>query len=426
MLTRRSLMSAAAVTAVAGVAAGCASQMGGATARASEADGASGLSPITTGLTPISTDERAARIAKAQRLMTEHGIAALVLEPGPAMIYFSGLGWWRSERLTAVVIPARGAPGVVTPYFEEPSIRERLDGIDDVRTWHEHENPYVRVIEFLADRGVTHGAIGVEATVRHFVADGLSQASPNFTIVSGASVTLGCRLIKSPAELRLMQAANDVTMAAYRHVYPRVETGMAPGDVRTMMNDTTRALGGEPEFALVLIGEASAYPHGSDQPQVVRDGAIVLMDCGCTVHGYQSDISRTWVQGTPSAEHRRVWDTVKRGQELALHTARVGVPAGAIDDAVRALYVSEGWGPGYRTPGLTHRLGHGIGLEGHEPVNFVHGETTPLAAGMCLSNEPGLYIPGSFGVRLEDCLHMTDDGPVLFSGLAPSLDDPIG
>jgi len=295
-----------------------------------------------------------------------------------------------------------------------------------VRTWHEHESPYARVIELLADRGVTQGAIGVEATVRHFVTEGLSQAGPNFTIVSGAPVTLGCRLMKSPAELRLMQAANDVTMAAYRHVYPRIETGMTPSDVRLMMTSATVALGGEPEFVLVLLNEASAYPHGSDQPQVVRDGEIVLMDCGCTVHGYQSDISRTWVHGTPSAEHRRVWDTVKRGQELALQTAQVGVPAGAVDDAVRALYEAEGWGPGYRAPGLTHRLGHGIGLEGHEPVNFVHGETTPLAAGMCLSNEPGLYIPGSFGVRLEDCLTITDDGPVLFSGLAPSLDDPIG
>lgn len=384
------------------------------------------LTPLTTDLAPISAEERAARRDKARRLLAEHDIAALVVEPGPAMIYFVGLEWWRSERLTALVIPARGAPFIVTPHFEEPSIRERLVGVDDVRVWNEHEDPFARVIQGLADRGIAEGRIGFEETVRYFVVDGVRAAGPRYAVASGAPVARGCRLHKSEAELRLMQAANDVTMAAYRHVHPRVETGMAPADIARMMNEATRALGGAPEFALALLNEASAYPHGSDQPEVVREGGVVLMDCGCAVHGYQSDISRTWVHGEPDAEQRRVWNTVKRGQELALETARIGTPAGAVDDAVRAFYESEGWGPGYAAPGLTHRLGHGIGLQGHEPVNFVHGETTPLAPGMCFSNEPGLYIPGAFGVRLEDCLFMTDAGPRLFSGLAPSLEDPIG
>ena len=192
------------------------------------------------------------------------------------------------------------------------------------------------------------------------------------------------------------------------------------------MNEATRALGGTPQFSSVLLNEASAYPHGSDQPQSVGEGGIILMDCGCQVHDYESDISRTWVFGEPTKKQRRVWDTVKRGQELALETARIGVPAGRVDDVVRGYYESEGFGPGYRTPGLSHRLGHGIGMDGHEPVNFVQGETTPLAPGMCFSNEPGIYIFGEFGVRLEDCLYMTDEGPQLFTAFSPSIDQPFG
>ncbi|MGD2133298.1 MAG: Xaa-Pro peptidase family protein [Maricaulaceae bacterium] len=402
--------------------AGCAAPHLGATSSAQDLP----LTDITTGAAPISASEREARREKARDLLVEHDMAALLIEPGPAMVYFAGLGWGRSERLTAVVIPVRGAPFVVAPYFEEATIRERLSDFNDVRTWHEHESPYARIVEALADRGVTSGRIGVEESVRFFVVDGLSAEDPRFTCVSGAPIARGCRMYKSPAELALMQAANDVTLEAYRHVHARVEPGMAPADISDMMNAATRALGGTPLFSLALLNEASAYPHGSDQPQTVREGGVVLMDCGCAVHGYQSDISRTWVIGEPSAEQRRVWNTVKRGQELALETAQVGVPTGAVDDAVRAFYAQEGWGPDYKAPGLTHRLGHGIGLEGHEPVNFVRGETTPLAPGMCLSNEPGIYLPGAFGVRLEDCLYMTEDGPRLFSGLAPSIDDPIG
>jgi Xaa-Pro dipeptidase len=192
------------------------------------------------------------------------------------------------------------------------------------------------------------------------------------------------------------------------------------------MNSATRALGGRPQFASVLLNEASAYPHGTRQTQHLVDDGIILMDCGCAVHDYESDISRTWVFGEPSKKQREVWDTVKRGQELALETATVGTPAGKVDDEVRAFYESKGYGPGYRTPGLSHRLGHGIGMDGHEPVNFVHGEETPLAPGMCFSNEPGIYIYGEFGVRLEDCLYISEDGPRLFSALSPSIDAPFG
>ena len=384
------------------------------------------LYDITGDAVPISVHERLARVAKAQRLMQESDIDALLLEAGSALIYFTGVRWWRSERFTGAIIPKAGDIAFVTPYFEEPSVRESMTFGNDVRTWHEHENPFELVAGILADRGLRAGKLGIEETVRHFIADGVAQAAPEFEVVSGKDIARGCRMFKSPAELALMQKANDVTMAAYRHVHANIEKGMSPSDISSMMSSATRALGGVPQFSIALLNEASAYPHGTSQPQALKEGGIILMDCGCAVHDYESDISRTWVFGEPTDKQRDVWNTVKRGQEMALETAMVGTPAGKVDDVVRAYYESKGYGPDYATPGLSHRLGHGIGMDGHEPINFVRGETTPLAPGMCFSNEPGIYIFGEFGVRLEDCLYITDDGPQLFSGLSPSIDDPIG
>ncbi len=385
-----------------------------------------GLTDMTKGVVPISAAERRARIAKLQRLMHDAGVSALVLDAGASLSYFTGVRWWRSERFTGAVIPADGDVAVITPHFEEPSIRESLVVGDDVRTWNEHENPFVLVADVLADRGYRTGRIAVDETVRFFIVDGIREAAGRFGIVNGADLVRACRMLKSPAEIALMQAANDVTLAAFRHVHAHVESGMDARDIAALMNDTMRRLGGAPQFALALLNDASAYPHGSDAPQSVREGGVILMDCGCAVGEYQSDISRTWVFGEPTKKQREVWATVRRGQEIALETARVGTPAGRIDDAVRQHYESLGYGPGYATPGLPHRTGHGIGMEVHEPINFVHGEGTPLAAGMCLSNEPGLYLYGEFGVRLEDCLVMTDDGPSLFTPLSPSLDEPFG
>ena len=383
------------------------------------------LRDITVNSKPITVRERQARVDKAQRLMQKFGIDALLLEAGSALVYFTGISWWRSERFTGAIIPANGDIAFVTPYFEEPSVRESMSFGDDLRTWHEHENPFELVAAILKDRGLARGRLAIEDTVRHFIVDGVQQVATNFETVSGKAVTRGCRMYKSEAEIALMQTANDVTIAAYRHVYSQLDTGMLPGDISVLMNDATRALGGNPQFAGVLLNESSAYPHGAGQPQTVKEGGIILMDCGCTVHDYQSDISRTWVFGEPSTKQREVWNTVKRGQELALETATVGTPAGRVDDVVRKYYESKGYGPGYKTPGLSHRLGHGIGLDGHEPVNFVHGESTTLAPGMCFSNEPGIYIFDEFGVRLEDCLSITEDGPKLFSTLSPSIDRPF-
>ncbi|MCJ7557238.1 MAG: Xaa-Pro peptidase family protein [Gammaproteobacteria bacterium] len=399
-------------------------------AAVSDSDGddkqAPALLPITGDVQPIGADERRGRIAKAQQLMREHKLDAMLIEPGSAMLYYTGINWWRSERLTAVVIPREGEIGVVTPYFEEPSVRESLSVGRDVRTWNEHESPFVRVAEILADRGIKGGTIGLEDTVRYFVVEGLKKAAPGVAISSALPVTLGCRMYKSAHEIALMRKANQVTLLAYQHVFQNLEAGMAPADVVNMMQKAQSALGGESAWAMALLNEASAYPHGSGQPQTIKSGGIVLMDCGCKVHGYQSDISRTLVFGEPEKHQRQVWEQVRRGQQIAFDTAAIGTPAGKVDDAVRAYYESLGYGPGYATPGLSHRTGHGIGMDGHESVNFVHGETTPLAPGMCFSNEPGIYIFGEFGVRLEDCIYMTEKGPAWFTVPPDSIDQPLG
>lgn len=384
------------------------------------------LQPITGDARPIAAAERLARIAKAQRLMREHGLGSVLIEPGASLDYFTGVQWWRSERLTAAILPVEGEPAVVTPFFEEPSVRETLAVPAEVRTWVEHEDPAKIVAGFLRDRKVADKPIGIEETVRFFVFDALGPHLPSAMLDSAAPVVRGCRMIKSPAELALMQKAADVTVAAYRHTGPRIEKGMTPADIAAIMNGATRALGGDPQFALILLGEASAYPHGTGKPQEVKEGEVVLMDCGCSVHGYQSDISRTFVFGEATAEQRKVWDQMARGQRIAFASARPGRPAGSVDDAVRRQYEAWGYGPGYRLPGTSHRTGHGIGMEVHEPINFVHGEDTPLAPGMCLSNEPGIYLPGKFGIRLEDCLYIAADGPRWFSEPPPSLDRPFG
>lgn len=393
-------------------------------ARAAEID-TSDLRSITTDIVPIGREERAARIAKAQDLMRRNGLSAVMIESGASLIYFTGVRWGRSERLTAAVLPVSGEPLIMTPFFERPSVEESLGIPAEIRVWQEDESPIAVVAAWLKERKLDRGPIGIEETVRFFASNGLARALPGAKIVSADPVVRGCRMIKTPAEIALMRKAADVTVAAYRWSVPRIREGMGPKDIGALMNAATARLGGQPGFALVLLGEAAAYPHGSGKPQQVREGEVVLMDCGCSVDGYESDISRTFVPGKAPADVRRVWDLVAEGQQVAMRTAKNGTPAGKVDDAVRALYEREGFGPRYQLPGLSHRTGHGIGMDGHEPVNLVHGETTPLAEGMCFSNEPGLYLPGKFGVRLEDCFHMTAYGPKWFSEPPKSIDQPV-
>ena len=413
-VTRRAFVGAAAAgAAVAATRVGAAGQ-----------DRARKLKSLSTAAQPISAAEHRERLEKLQSLMQPQNTAALLVEAGSSLEYFTGVRWWRSERTTAALIPAQGQPVIVTPFFEEPSIRETLKVSADVRPWKEDESPFALLGAAL--QGLPAGALAVEPTTRFFILDRVTRAANNKRdVTAGDELVRACRLIKSPAELALMQTANDVTLAAIRQVHGSVRAGMQNAEILSLMIATTEQLGGQHEFTLVLLNEASAFPHGSVQPQKLREGSVVLIDSGCTVHGYQSDISRSWVFGHASARQRELWNTVKRGQEIALETAKPGVPAGAVDRAVRAYYEQLGWSRDYGLPGLSHRTGHGIGLDGHEPPYLVRSDTTALEAGMCFSDEPGLYIPGEFGIRLEDCWYMTDTGPKLFTPLARSLEQPV-
>ncbi|HYM42124.1 MAG TPA: Xaa-Pro peptidase family protein [Steroidobacteraceae bacterium] len=383
-----------------------------------------GLASLTRNVQPISAQEHGARLAKAQGLMQQRKIAAFLVESGASLEYFTGIRWHRSERTTAALIPAEGAVVVVTPFFEEPSIRETLKVAGDVRPWKEDESPFELIAGALKSHAA--GPLAIEPTTRQFIVERVAKAAGGaYPAISGEELVRACRMHKSASELALMQAANDVTIAALRHAHAHVQAGMHGSDILNLMVAATSSLGGSHEFTLVLLNEASAFPHGSIKPQQVREGSVVLVDTGCSVHGYQSDISRSWVFGKASPRQRELWDTVKQGQELALATAKPGAPTGGIDKAVRDFYERKGWSRDYGLPGLSHRTGHGIGMEVHEAPYLVRNDTTPLEAGMCFSDEPGIYIPGEFGIRLEDCWYMTAAGPKLFTPLAKSLEEPI-
>ena len=401
----------------------------GAAVAGSGAEGASapvtGLSSLTRSVQPIEAKEHEARLAKVQGLMQQRQIGALLVESGSTLEYFTGIRWRRSERTTAALIPAAGRVAIVTPAFEEPSVRETLKVAGEVRPWKEDESPFALLAGAWRDSGHT-GPLAIEPTTRYFIVERTAAAAATRpTIVPGDELVRACRMVKSSSELALLQAANDVTIAALRNAHGQIRAGMQAADILALMVAATEQLGGSHEFTLVLLNEASAYPHGSIKPQQVREGSVILIDTGCAVHGYQSDISRSWVFGEISPRQRELWDTVKRGQELALETAKPGVAAGAVDQAVRGFYEQKGWRRDYGLPGLSHRTGHGIGMDGHEPPYLVRNDTTPLAPGMCFSDEPGLYIPGEFGIRLEDCWYMTENGPKLFTPLAKSIEQPV-
>jgi Xaa-Pro aminopeptidase len=384
------------------------------------------LKPMTAGAAPIGDQERRARIDKAQRLMAEQGIGAVLIEPGSSMVYYTGVGWSPSERAFAVVIPARGEPGWVCPAFEEARARELIRSGSEVRTWQEDESPFRLIAGLLRDRGVVSGRIGLEEQVRFFVVDALRKEASAAELVSATPVTAGCRMYKSPAELALMQRASDMTIAAFKAAFATLRAGMTQYDLQNNMLAALRRVGGDDPWALVGLGKYSAFPHGTVQPQQLKTGDIVLLDAGCALHGYQSDITRTTVFGTPSARQTEIWNLERRAQDAAFAAAKVGVPCEAVDAAARKVITDAGFGPDYRLPGLPHRTGHGIGLDGHEWTYFVRGNTTPIAPGMCFSDEPTIAIYGEFGIRLEDCLYITDEGPRFFTEQSVAIDRPFG
>lgn len=383
---------------------------------------------------PITKDERRARVDKARRLMAEQGMGALVLTPGTSLLYFTNIRWSGGERLFACVIPVKGEPFFVCPAFEEDRAMEQIaggpfgGGRADVRTWQEDESPYGLVARGLADRGLRSAAIGIDENTKFVWSEGIARAASHAKLTSGTPVTAGCRMIKDAHELELMQLANTATLAVYKAVHQALQPDMTQTEASALISLAYRRVG-FPGEASVQTGEYTALPHGSIAPQTIREGTIVMVDDGCTVEGYQSDITRTFVLGKATGKMNDVFAIVRRAQDAALVAAKPGVPLESVDDAARNVIAAAGFGPGYKH--FTHRLGHGIGMDGHEwpylVKNNMFGWSRALTAkpGMTFSNEPGIYIRGEFGVRLEDDMVITADGARLFTPQSESLEKPF-
>jgi Xaa-Pro dipeptidase len=388
----------------------------------------SALQSLRSQAQPITLDERRQRQERARQLMRENGMAAILLMEGTSFNYFTGIRWWGGERLFAMVLPAQGEAFYVCPGFEEGRAREQIgkspDGDKaDIRIWQEDESPYQRVGQGLQDRKIATGVIGIEETVRFVFSDNIRKASTGNSFVSATPVSAGCRMIKSSHELDLMRLASKATLTAYEAVYQSLKEGMTDREVGALVEDAHRRLGFEGD-ALVMFGEYSAFPHGSVTPQVLHEGTIILIDGGCRVEGYTSDITRTFVLGKASDKMKQVFDIVHHAQSAALAAAKPGVECGAIDAAARKVVTDGGYGPDYKY--FTHRLGHGMGMDGHEWPYLVRGNKKKLEANITTSDEPGIYIRGEFGIRLEDDMHVTENGAELFTPQSPSLEDPFG
>jgi len=376
---------------------------------------------------PVSIEERAQRQERARVLMREQHIDAILLAQGTSLVYFAGIQWWGGERLFAMVLPAKGDAFFVSPAFEEGRAREQISkgpsgANPDVRIWQEDENPYDRVAQGLKDRGLGSSKLGIEETVKFVFSQGIAAASPQAQIEAATPITAGCRMIKSEQEVERMRLASRVTLAAYEAAYRALKPGMTKPDAEHLIEQAHAKLGFE-GGADVQVGEYSAFPHGSVTPQVIREGSVVLVDGGCTVEGYTSDITRTFVLGKASDKMKKVFDIVHKAQSAALAAAHPGVECGNIDAAARKVIVDAGFGPDYKY--FTHRVGHGMGIDGHEWPYLVRGNQTKLAQHMTFSDEPGIYIRGEFGLRLEDDMHITAEGAELFTPQSPSVESPF-
>jgi Xaa-Pro dipeptidase len=380
------------------------------------------LESMTDGVTPVSVDERRQRVARAQALMAQEGMDALVLASGSSLVYFTGAEWGESERFFGAVLTREGDPAWVTPAFEKARALEQVRLGSDVRAWEEDESPYAVVAGILRDRKAASGRVGIEETMPFVFVDGMAAAVPTARLVSGTPVTAGCRIIKDAHELALMRRAGEITLRAHRAVFASLKEGTTQAEASRWCREAHRRLGMQ-GGALVLFGADAAFPHGTTRPQPLRAGDVVLIDGGGRLHGYASDMTRTAVFAAPPTERqRRIWDVVRRAQEAAFRAARPGVEAQAVDAAARRIIEEAGFGPGYTY--FTHRVGHGIGMDGHEWTYLVRGNTTRLRPGMCFSDEPGIYVPGELGVRHEDIISITADGAENLTKWSGPPEDP--
>jgi Xaa-Pro dipeptidase len=382
------------------------------------------ITPWTEKAAPIAREEREARIAKARRLMDENGVDALLVGAGASLLYFTGVGWGMIERLVALVLTPAGRPTIVVPAFEIGSLMPVLDLDCEIAAWEEHERPSKLVADILAKSGAR--TLAIDPALPFGMAAALQNAASLGRVSDAAPIIDGCRAIKSPAELALLQQAKSMTLEVQRRTARALGPGVRASAVRRFINQAHKAIGSAGStFCIVQFGASSAFPHGLPQDDILQDGDMVLIDTGCAVQGYNSDITRSYVFGAPDKEQRRIWDIEREAQQAAFDAVRPGVPCEQIDRAARGMLERHGLGPGYALPGLPHRTGHGIGISIHEAPYLVRGDRTPLVPGMCFSNEPMIVVPGKFGVRLEDHFHVTGDGAAWFTPPSPSIDRPF-
>lgn len=378
---------------------------------------------MTGGVRNITAEERNTRVEKARRLMREDNQGAIFLDAGSSQFYYTGVRWGANDSTLGLIIPAHGNPVWIAPASHQKRIAEAIPATADVRTWRDSDGMHAEIARALKDSSVER--IGIEENVRFALFDGIRKHAPAIDFVNARPVTAGCRMIKSPAEIALMQRANDITIAAYHAALTTLREGMTQIELRNNVGAAYRALGVEGEVA-VSFGKHTAFPHGSIEPQKLREGDFVLLDDGCSVDGYQSDVTRTTIFGKPSERQRQIWALERKAQDAAFAAAKPGASCHSVDAAARKVITDFGFGPDYKVPGLPHRTGHGIGLDIHEWTNLVRGNQTPLEPGMCFSNEPMIAIYGEFGVRLEDCMYITADGPRFFTKQSPAIDQPFG
>jgi Xaa-Pro dipeptidase len=384
------------------------------------------ITPWTDVAPAITRDEREARMAKARRLMGEQGIDALLIGAGASLNYFAGVPWGASERLVALLLPREGRPILIAPHFERGTLEADLDIAADLRLWEEDESPSELVAAALRDIGAS--SLAIDPAMALMFVERIRRVAPSLTVTEGSAIVDGCRMYKSAAEIALLQQAKSMTLEVHRRAARILHPGIRASEVARFLDEAHRAIGapGGNGFVIVQFGLASAFPHGLPGDRVLAEGEIVLIDVGCKIQGYHSDITRTYVFGEPNAEQRHIWDLEHEAQAAAFAAAELGRPCELPDHAARAVLEKAGLGPDYRLPGLPHRTGHGIGLSIHEPAYLVRGDKTPLAPGMCFSNEPMIVVPDAFGIRLEDHFYMTGDGPRWFTEPSPSIDKPFG
>lgn len=393
----------------------------------SAAEALDALQDMTTGLVPIKQDEYCARISKAQAYMQAHEIAAIYLNAGTNLNYFTGMKWYASERMVGAILPAKGEVQYIAPYFEIGTLNgyKVIDG--PIHGWQEHQSPYLLFVEVLKGLNIPQGAtIGIDESAQFFIVDGINKAQSGLNLVNAQEVTAHCRMQKSDNEIALMQGAMNMTLAVHKATASMLYEGITTTEVEQFIQQAHQKVGAPGNvFCIVLFGVATSFPHGVKHPQVLKKGDMVLIDTGCRVHDYLSDITRSYVFGEPNARQREFWEIEKAAQLAAFQAAEIGQPCETVDNAARQFLASRGLGPDYQTPGCPHRTGHGIGLDIHEWPYLVGGNKTPLASGMCFSNEPMLVVPDEFGVRLEDHFYMTEQGPRWFTEPSSSIDAPF-